>query len=835
MQLIFTARVGKLMTFFGTQKSSNTGWARGLQLLPFIVFFMIGIFGYALPSVEYFSAIPGNLGDARLNSVILEHIFRWVTGKESSLWSPAFFYPFEGVLAFSDNHFGSIPSYILLRLVGLRREAAFDGWFLIGNSLNFIAAFMAIRRLGLSGFGSAAGAFVFAFALCVLPKEGHAQLTYRFAIPFAYVALLELLSTKRLYILWRVVFWVAVQFYCSIYLGIFLIYLLAATLVAVLFWDRGVGFFHGFIESFRNEQKRALAFAGTSIVVAIIAMLWLLYKYHAVDADYRPGPWRFDQIPSMLPRISSYLLADQSLLYEWSGRLIDSIPMRHEHQMFFGVGVWILGVFGALTAWRGHLHQTLGKAAIVSLFILFAITLNLRGHSLYSFLAYLPGISQIRAVSRIVLVMMLPVALLVAIGCEQLLKIAGQTIRIKKASVAIGMICLLGIEVITYQPRNAPVSLWIERQTALRAQLPKQMPDSPILFVSKEESEPFYFAELDAMIMAQDMGIPTLNGYSGSFPPGYMEPQPCYSYANRLNGYAAHRNLPRTAMDEISKRVVVVAYSPCEQDPVVAFSGPISAKQIKRITVSVQDLKVARQSLTTNIIVTNGSTKDLKTVSSSGTPVRLSWRFVSVSRSGSRLQEPGFDARKDLAWSIAPGASNQTDLYAELPKVPGNYLFEVSLVQDGVAWFHDLGMAIASVPIIVDSERYAGPVSADQANKIKLEIRDVKVAPKTLTANIIVTNGSATDFMAVPVRFSWRFVSVSASGARTVEPNWYARKDLEWPIVSGASKQTEISAKLPTAKGNYLFEVSLVQDEVAWFHDLGMGIASVPIFVGGAR
>lgn len=801
---------------------------------PLIVLFAIGFFGYGLRAIDYFSAVPGDLGDARFNSVILEHLFRWVTGKENSLWSPAFFYPFEGVLAFSDNHFGSAASYILLRLFGLNREIAFDGWFLIGNCLNFFAAYIAIRRLGLSGFGSAAGAFVFAFSLAVLPKEGHAQLTYRFAIPFAYIALLELVTTKRLYILWRVIFWTTIQFYCSIYLGVFLVFLLTATLIAARLLDRGIEFFRGFIHSFRNEKTSSLMFAGMTIVLAVTALLWLLYKYHAVDADYRPGSWRFDQIPQMLPRISSYLLADQSALYERSGRWIHDIPMRHEHQMFFGAGIWILGIFGAMTAWRGHMHQALGKVAILAFFMLFVVTLNVQGHSLYSLIAPLPGISQIRAVSRIVLVMMFPVSILVAIGSEQLLRKLGNTIGIKEIAVALSIIFILSIEIISYQPRNAPVSLWIERQTTLREKLPKQLPDNAILFVSQNNSEPFYLSELDAMMLAQDKGIPTLNGYSGSFPPGYMEPKPCYSYVNRLNGYAAHRHLPRASMNSISDRVVVVAYSPCEQDPAIASSGPISAEQVKQTAVSLRELNVTYQSLTASVVVTNGSNAVLNTVSSTGTPVRLSWRFVAVSPSGSRLQEPGFDARKDLEWSIPPSASNQTELYAELPKNPGNYLFEVSLFQDGVAWFHNLGMAIASVPITVGGERNMNPVTADQAKQIGLDISDVKLTSETLTANIGITNRSGTIFNSSPVRLSWRFVGISPSGDRLQEPGFDARKDLEWPIASGESEQTNISAKLPRSKGKYLFEVSLVQDGVAWFHDLGMAIIKYPIVVEDA-
>jgi hypothetical protein len=427
--------------------------------------------------------------------------------------------------------------------------------------------------------------------------------------------------------------------------------------------------------------------------------------------------------------------------------------------------------------------------------------------------------------------MIFPIALLVAIGSDRLLKLVESSTQLNKILVRIGVLILLSIEVITFQSKLTPADLWQERIEKLSEQLPEKFSSNSILFVTKNENEPFYLTELDAMIFAQEKGVPTLNGYSGSYPPGYMEPEPCYSFMNRLNGYKVHRNLPQSALDSIAHRVITVAYSPCGQTPVLASSGPISTKQIKMIKLNLANLKVEHQSLTARIKVTNGSSSVFNTISNSGTPVRLSWRFVKVSNSGSRLQEPGFFARQNLVWSLPPNASNQADIRAELPTEPGNYVFEVSLVQDGVAWFHDLGMPMASVPINVNDKRLSNPVTADQAKEIKLNITDVQQNSETLTASIAIINNSATDFISVPVRYSWRFVSISPSGARVGVPNWDARKDIEWPVAAGKTKRTEIVAKLPSAKGRYYFELTLVQDGVVWLHDLGMEIPSVPINV----
>ncbi|MFT7260184.1 MAG: hypothetical protein ACI9MS_002048 [Glaciecola sp.] len=681
-----------------TKDTSNYFYKTSIQW--FLAFFLVGLFGYILPSVDYFLAVPGDLGDARFNSVILEHLYRWVTGADVKLWSPTFFFPFEGVLAFSDNHFGSSVFYILLRVIGFDREISFDGWFLIGNCLNYFAAYIVIRRLGFTGFSSAAGAFVFAFALCVLPKEGHAQLIYRFAIPFAFLAFWHLITTRRLYDLSRIFFWVAVQFFCSIYLGIFLVYLLLATLVGMVLLGMGQQLLPSLVDSIRKDHVGAKWFVSSVIILSSCAVLWLLYNYHAVSADYgftRSG----SEIKTMLPRLSSYLIADHSLLSSWVGAGITGVPMRHEHQMFFGIGVWILCLASFISIWKGQLHDKIGKVAGLSLIVLIVATLNVGGFSIYTLITYVPGLSSIRAVSRIVLVMMLPVGLLVAVGSDYLVKIGGQLVRPMKTVVSMIVLVFLGAEVVAFQSNNTPINNWVLRQEIIRSLLPEDFSEDSIIYVNKKDAEPFYLAEIDGMILAQDLGVPTLNGYSGNFPPGYLKPLPCFSYVNRLYAYANFHHKPVSTVNNISKRVTPLTMSLCDGEPVIPFKGSVNTDQVKQIKLTVTDVKMSNRQLRSTVIVSNESGQNSNTVSISGAPVRLSWRFIHISNDGVRLSNPGWDARKDLTWTIPPGKNRQVSLAVDLPVVPGSYLFEVSMVQEGVAWFHDLGMKVASATITV--------------------------------------------------------------------------------------------------------------------------------------
>jgi hypothetical protein len=254
-----------------------------------------------------------------------------------------------------------------------------------------------------------------------LAQEGHAQLTYRFAIPLAFGALLQVLEERRLVHVGRVAFWTAVQFYCSIYLGVFLVYLLGAAAIVAIARPRGISIARSVARSLTHERLSAVVRAGALFVVSAGAVALLLYKYKSVAASYglaEPA----EVVASMLPRLSSYLLADGAWLSSWLGRWVDAFPMRHEHQMFVGVGVVLLCILGVTSKVAIPVQVSARRLAVGALVILIILTLNVAGHSIYLALVQLPGLSAVRAVTRIVLVMLWPVAVLAGLGVDRLLQ-----------------------------------------------------------------------------------------------------------------------------------------------------------------------------------------------------------------------------------------------------------------------------------------------------------------------------------------------------------------------------------------------------------------------------
>ena len=667
------------------------------QYLVLMVIFSIGVFGYLMRSVDWLQAIPGDLVDARFNSVILEHLYLWVLGQEPSLWSPGYFYPFEGVLAFSDNHFGSGGVYILNRWLGLSREQAFQGWLVAGCVLNFWATYYALRKLGFSIVSAGAGAFVYAFGLPSLAKEGHAQLTYRLAVPLAFASFYRALTEKSLADFALATFWCAFQFFCSIYLGIFLLYLLAGTFLAV--WiAQGRALAHGWVEAWQRKQMKARVLSALLFAVSIAAVAWLLWKYQAIAAHY--GLVRSsNEVMSMLPRPGSYLLADASGLSSWVGSLVTEVPMRHEQQMFFGLGVWILALAGLSQMRARSARAGIGKVALIALLFLVGLTLVIGNVTVYRAILHLPGVGSVRAVSRIALVMLLPVGIFVAAAFDWAAK-SSTFGSWRRLPLMVVLVALLTAETVAFRTNNTAVRTWVDRQANLRALLPQRLPPDRILFLTgtREPTNPD-IDEVDGVILAQDQRLPTLNGYSGNLPPGYFKPDPCLHFKNRLEAYFAFKPDATRSLDDLSARVVVVSPKPCPSEPWMPGNEAVNPALATRIDLALATSAIANGNLHAEVSITNHSGGPFVSASTKG-PVRLSWRFVPLDAGGGGRDEPDFSSRKELSFKLQDGQTVIEPLVIALP-APGHYRFEVTLVQDGVSFFHALGMPIAQARIDV--------------------------------------------------------------------------------------------------------------------------------------
>lgn len=670
-------------------------------LLVFFVAFLLG----PIEQLNYLTMMPGNIGDARLNNYFLENIYQFFAGRSESLWHLGCFSPFPYVLGFSDNLFGAAPTYLLARLLTGQSDTAYQIWFLIGYAANFGAAYYALRRLGGSQLASSLGALIFAFALPTTAHAGHAQLHYRFGVPLATTFFILFLDRKEFRLLTIAGAWLVWQFYCGVYMGFFTLLLLAVAMVIHFFYllySTKVSFAQvvrdfatQWITQSQHEKFRVFLY----MTVLLAALVLLFYPYLQVSHLY--GAKRtWGEIATMLPRPQSYFISDASFF--WSSpasKFFAGIPMRHEHQMFFGVVPILLAVLGFLIGSRNkNAHAFTLMAGVLGGVVL--LTLYIGGFSLWYLFHKLPLASAIRAMTRLDQVLLFPVAYLSVIAID-FLRSHG------KWATKLIVIVILPLMVFEFSGTSMVVSPkreWRDRLETKEAAIPKRLPEDAMLFFAQSKG-PWFADEIDAMWVSLNHGVKTVNGYSGLFPPGYAADygNDCSELPRRVLSYLRFTGQEGDgeAYSTVMKRIVPVGFAGCDQRWMNAAPSftvtdrEYTADEIAKLRFEYVGKAQSNGQWVIELKISNSGDQAISAASSVGKPIRLSWRFVdSLGRPMS-----GWDARKDLPFDIPANGSLDLKLPIDPNIVVNGGALQISLVQEGVFWGHDIGLAPLTISL----------------------------------------------------------------------------------------------------------------------------------------
>ena len=681
--------------------TSNNRTASNLSLLliPFVAAFIFG----PLHQLNWLSLMPGDLGDARLNNYFLENIYQYLRGNSPSLIHLNFFSPFPYVIGFSDNLFGASPIYLIARFLTGETDTAFQIWYLIGYFINYLAAYYALKLLKMSHLSAIFGALVFAFALPVVAQMGHAQLHYRFGIPLATAYFLMFLEEKN----WRYftvsMAWLTWQFYCTIYMGTFELLLLVAMTVTYLvnqiFYNSLVikDIFKGFSGSWSSINRHTKVLQLFSIFILLLLMAVLFYPY--IEASILYGIKRsFAETANMLPRPVSYFLADSSWMWSTNSSLFSNIPMRHEHQMFVGL-IPLLLVLTAICLKPINIKHILAYRVMLGGVVLLLIaTLSFGGNASLWILFYkLPLLNAIRAISRITLVFLFPIAFLCALVIEKIQ--LQDTFHPKRI-----ILLLLALMIFEFSAVNAYVTSkteWRERVANLDNKVPKTINKESILFFAQSGGL-FYADEIDAMFVALNHGVSTLNGYSGNYPTNYRAAfgADCNELPRRLMSFLDfHRKFDQSTYEKIMSNVVPIGFDNC--NPAWAKNAPnitlgnrdYSKDVFKKLSINFIEKKEKGNSWVIDLNISNDSNEIIHSGSTIGKPVRISWRFLTIDG----LPKTGWDARQDLPFDINVNESINMKVSIDKNLVPQNGYIEFSLVQEQVFWAFDLGVAPTKV------------------------------------------------------------------------------------------------------------------------------------------
>jgi len=462
-----------------------------------------------------FSKVPGDYGDARFNNYILEHGYRYITGKTDRYWDAPFLFPYKNTIALSDNLLGTVPVYSVFRIAGYDRETAYQLWLLTMFMLNYLCCFFVLNKwFGHPILGSV-GAYIFAFSIFILGNIYNVQTFPRFIVPFVFYWTWKYLSERNIKYFLFISLGVVFQFYCGIYLGFFLLYSLLCMVIAYLIIYRDKIFLQQFTE------KKALLRHVSVLLLAAGLMAPLMIPY--VEISARLGMRQFEDALSSIPTMRSYFFTDKGAAL-WRGLLSEHGKKVLKdwwcHFLFVGAIPW-LGIISIPFVLFSKKVDSMKKRFLSFLFLSFSLSfifcLRINNFSLYRLVFYLPGFSSMRSINR---VLNTEIMFFILISLTVFSELSKMKTGIKCIIMTFPFLIIIdnlidSEEVMRYNKGESQAKIE-EVKKNISSNCNNE--SEAVAYMPGNSSESQVSVSLDVMLAAQELGVKCVNAYTGSYP-----------------------------------------------------------------------------------------------------------------------------------------------------------------------------------------------------------------------------------------------------------------------------------------------------------------------------
>ena len=438
------------------------------------------------------------------------------------------FYPERGALTLSDAMLveGVVASPLLW--AGVPPVLVHNLLLLGAIIVSALGMFVLARHLTRSPAAGLVAGVIFAFVPYRFEHYMHMELQWTMWIPWAFWALDRALATgaRRDGILCGL--FVALQMLSSIYYGIFLALLLGLAAALLLLPLRG------------RELARAVGSLALGAIVA--AMICAAYAMPYLQTREKVGGRPGEQIAMFSARASNYLVATpENRLY---GRMLERRGAP-ERRLFPGFAALLLAFSGLLLRVPG----ATAIAYLVAMLAAFELSLGVRGYSYVFLHAHVPVFDGLRAPARFGIFAVFFLAALAAFGyaiLESALRRGWR--RVLSAASVIVLLAeywVAPLALVPYPNRAPPLYDWLARQPpGVVAELPMPAPEH----LAGPEPERAY--------MSTFHWKPIVNGYSGYFPPSYLQ------RLERMRGFPDDRAFRQLLHDGVRYVVVHVDLYP---------------------------------------------------------------------------------------------------------------------------------------------------------------------------------------------------------------------------------------------------------------------------------
>jgi hypothetical protein len=501
--------------------------------------------------INDFSILPGDRYDSVISATILEHWYRVFLGRDN--WSQVnYFYPYTRTIAQTDAYFLIGVAYFPFRLMGL--DPFVSSFFATSGikAVGFVGVYLLSRKaLSLPFRWALLAATLFTLSNGMTVHSSRSQLA---TVAFAPVLAVFLWLTVRGFIENRSkrilkygiasgVFFGAWCLTCF-YMAWFFAFFMTIFLITALIYQGRTG-----LSTIKRQLARHYASALVVVITAAISLLPFVYAF--LPKSREVGVRSFSSVFSYTIPIEQILqVGTENFLY---GRLYNAAlqyvdpaytPQGGEYyNTGFSLILFILFVFGCVRIFRQARQGTIGMilpCITITTLVTWMLALRINGHSAWYFVyAVFPGAQALNVVSTYQILLALPVVVIVANYLSSR--------RVSMPAMFFLSLILIAGEI------NTPYDNMTRSRELERISLPNAPPsDCKVFYASgwKDGGTPenrindLYAHNVSAMLIAEIVGIPTVNGFASFNPPDWNFASPNKpDYDNRVRSYATKHQI----------------------------------------------------------------------------------------------------------------------------------------------------------------------------------------------------------------------------------------------------------------------------------------------------
>lgn len=461
--------------------------------------------------IDFFAKIPGDYFDTRFNHFVLEYFYGVLTGKNSSFIDGNFFFDLPNTMNLSDNHWLVAPFYSLIRFLGFKEILSYQIWVYLGLIANFLVCYYVLRKFKFNALSSAIGAYLFAFNQINFERIGHIQLNLKIFIILGIWYFKRYTDTQNFKYASYILLCITLQLLCNIYLGCFFAFFM---FFLSLFY-----FSHYNIDEFNKFFPKKFSYKISLSIIALsifILIIWSYPYYQAMNIYNLKKP----QILEGLDFDLSYLfnsLGNPIIRYFFSF-FETSLPRNYcEVFYFIGFAPWFILIYFLLNKKilksLTQFEKNLLKATIAML-VFFYLEKYL---SLFSLLQlFIDPLKNLRAYSRFVFVLIFVFIYFITLVINKF------KFQNNWKYLQILILFLAVFEPFILRVNYASVKQIEDEYFEVKSKFMEKniQKNSVIYYASKPDADFLEFInnQLIMMHLSNELGVKTINGYSGFFP-----------------------------------------------------------------------------------------------------------------------------------------------------------------------------------------------------------------------------------------------------------------------------------------------------------------------------